>query len=73
MWQNWSKANYYLSRSKIKNLFGMINYQAKFVKLSGSLHNKGLQNWIFIHIFIEQDEDLAWISSDYFESLLLPQ
>ena len=51
----------------------MINYQAKFVKLSGSLHNKGLQNWIFIHNFIEQDEDLAWISSDYFESLLLPQ
>ena len=35
----------------------MINYQAKFFKLSGSLHNKGLQNWIFIYIFIEQDED----------------
>ena len=31
-----------IQEHKIKDLFGMINHQTKFFKLSGSLHNKGL-------------------------------
>ena len=34
--------NTLLIQEEIQNLFGMINYQAKFLKLSGSLDNKGL-------------------------------